>query len=184
MLAVALVTAPGGAAHAAGKPRRPVALRIGISDGHTGVRAGDRLTYVTEVSNTGNTRTPDLLLTQTLTPGLKLVSSSPRGRFSGGRVMWNKALPMGGKGRFSVTVDVGRPAAHQQRLAAVACASTTTDKRPIVCASHLDLLRTAAPVKSSRRPSTLPIWGASGAGGVVLGGLLWLVLRRRRSTTG
>ena len=77
MLAVALVSAPGGAAHAAGKPRRPVALRIGISDGRTRVRAGDRLTYVTEVSNTGNTRTPDLLLTQTLTPGLELVLVEP-----------------------------------------------------------------------------------------------------------
>jgi uncharacterized repeat protein (TIGR01451 family) len=186
-LAVALASAPCGAAtaHAAAKPKQSFALRIGIDNGRTSVRTGDRLTYVTKVSNTGATSTPDLLLTQTLVPGLKLISSAPKGTLSGGRIMWNRVLPTGKTDQFSVTVEVGRLTGRPQRLAAVACASAKADKRPIVCASHLDLLRTTVTGRSGNRiPGLVPgwiLWCAIAGAGALLAASLLLFHRRRKT---
>jgi uncharacterized repeat protein (TIGR01451 family) len=185
--AVAFVAASYGPAtvHAAAKPKQTYALRIGIDNGRTSVRAGDRLTYVTKVSNTGATKTPDLLLTQTLVPGLKLISSAPKGALSGDRITWNRALPTGKTGQFSVTVEVGKLTGRPQRLAAVACASTKTDKRPIVCASHLDLLRTSANEgpKSPGLVSGWVLWSATAGAAVLLAATGMLFRRRRRTRT-
>ncbi len=184
VLAVAFVVVPYGHATAdtATKPKRPPALRIGIDNGHTSVRTGDRLTYVTKVTNTGTTKTPELLLTQTLVPGLKLISSAPKGALTGDRITWNRALPTGRTDRFSVTVEVGRLAARTQRLAAVACASAKTGERPIVCASHLDLLRKTA-AEGSKNSGLIPGWvrwsTIAGAGAILAAGAV-LFLRRRR----
>jgi uncharacterized repeat protein (TIGR01451 family) len=189
-LAVVFAAAPYGTtpARAGTKPRQTYALRIGIDNGRTSVRAGDRLTYVTKVSNTGAAKTPDLLLTQTLVPGLKLISTAPKGVLSGDRITWNKALPTGGTGQFSVTVEVGRLAGGQRRLAAVACASAKTDKRPIVCASHLDLLRTTATEGSRTGIAGLLsgwiLWCAIAGAGALLGAGVMLFRRRRKSLTG
>jgi len=186
-LAVALATVPYGpaTAHAAAKPKQSFALRIGIDNGRTSVRAGDRLTYVTKVTNTGAASTPDLLLTQTLVPGLKLISSAPKGALSGDRVMWNRVLPTGRTDRFSVTVEVGRLTGRPQRLAAVACASAKAGKRPIVCASHLDLLRTAATERSGSRIAGLVpgwiLWCTIAGAGALLAASLVLFHRRRKT---
>jgi uncharacterized repeat protein (TIGR01451 family) len=186
-LAVAFAAAPHGSAtaHAVAKPKQSFALRIGIDNGRTSVRAGDRLTYVTKISNTGAAKSPDLLLTQTLVPGLKLISSTPKGVLSGDRISWTRVLPTGKTDQFSVTVEVGRLAGRPQRLAAVACASAKADKRPIVCASHLDLLRTSATAgtKSPGLVSHGVLWSAT-AGAVVLLTALVVLLRRRRTRTG
>jgi uncharacterized repeat protein (TIGR01451 family) len=189
-LAVVFAAAPYGTApaHAGTKPKQTYALRIGIDNGRTSVRPGDRLTYVTKVSNTGAAKTPDLLLSQTLVPGLKLISSAPKGVLSADRITWNRALPTGGTGQFSVTVEVGRLARGQQRLAAVACASTKTDKRPIVCASHLDLLRTTATKGSQSGIGGLlsgrVLWCMIAGTGALLGAGVMLLRRRRKSLTG
>ncbi|MDN3358961.1 hypothetical protein [Actinomadura sp. DC4] len=185
VLAVAFAAAPYGPATAAGaKPKGPPALRIGIDNGHTSVRTGDRLTYVTKVTNTGTTKTPDLLLTQTLVPGLKLITSAPKGELSGDRITWNRALATGRTDRFSVTVEVGRLAQRTQRLAAVVCASAKTDKRPIVCASHLDVLRDAATdgSESSGPVSGWVLWSTIAGAVVSLVAGAVLLLRRRRKT--
>jgi uncharacterized repeat protein (TIGR01451 family) len=189
-LAVVFAVAPYGTtpARAGTKPKQTYALRIGIDNGRTSVRAGDRLTYVTQVSNTGAARTPDLLLTQTLVPGLKLISSAPKGVLSGDRITWNRALPTGGTGRFSVTVEVGRLVGRPQRLAAVACASAKTDRRPIVCASHLDVLRTTATGGSESGIAGLlsgrVLWCALAGTGALLGAGVILFRRRRKSPAG
>jgi len=182
VLAVAFAVAPCGhaTADAGTKPKGPPALRIGIDDGHTSVRTGDRLTYVTKVTNTGTTKTPALRLTQTLVPGLKLISSAPKGVLSGDRITWNRALPAGDTGRFSVTVEVGRLAGPPQRLAAVACASARTDKRPIVCASHLDLLRDTATRGAGSSVSGRVLWSTTAGAGVLLTACAVLFRRRRR----
>jgi uncharacterized repeat protein (TIGR01451 family) len=178
-------------AHAAGpgpsKPKQSYALRIGIDNGRTNVRTGDRLTYVTKVSNTGTAKTPDLLLTQTLLPGIKLLSSAPKGTLSQGRITWNQSLPTGKTNEFRVTVEVGRLQSRPKRLAAVACASTKTAKRPIVCASHLDLLDgTATTAPKGRLGGPALIWGIGSA--IVAAGALAValptLLRRRRKRLG
>lgn len=177
-----------GTAHATdpgpAKPKQSYALRIGIDDGRTSVRTGDRLTYVTRVSNTGTTKTPGLRLSQTLVPGVKLISSAPKGTVSQGRITWDRALSTGGTSEFRVTVEVGRLAGHPERLAAVACASTRTDNHPLVCASHLDLLGDAAGAASARPAGSALTWGVrsalAGAAALVLTMLALLVRRRRR----
>ncbi len=188
LLAVAFATAAYGTAtaHATAKPRQTYELRVGIDNGRTAVRIGDRLTYVTKVSNTGTADSPELLLSQTIAPGLKVISSTPKGELSRGRVLWNRALPAGRTDRFSVTVEVG-PLSGVKRLAAVACASTKADKRPIICASHLDLLRTAetdAADQSGGWASGRILWFVAGAAGGLVILLSLLTHRCRRSPAG
>jgi uncharacterized repeat protein (TIGR01451 family) len=181
------VTVPAAGAHPS-KPKQSFALRIGIDNGRTDVRPGDRLTYITKISNTGTAKSPDLLLTQTLVPGLKLISSTPKGTASGGQVSWKKTLPAGRTEQFGVTVEVGRLSEQLQRLAAVVCASTRTGKRPIVCASHSDAVRTAAPGGARGRligtVLSRGLWFAiAGAGALVVASLV-LLARRRRQPSG
>jgi uncharacterized repeat protein (TIGR01451 family) len=192
VVAAALVVAPSApaTAHAAGnrtaKPKRSFALRIGIDDGHTTARVGDRLTYIVKVTNTGTAASPGLLLTQTLVPGLKVISSTPKAAISEGRIMWDRALPAGRTDQLRVTVEVGRLSTELRRLAAVACASAKTDKRPIVCASHMDLLPAATAASPKRRTVgpilRLGLWIA-GAGALVAVLLMLALLRRRRRTS-
>ena len=189
MVIAALAVAPTGpaAAHAGGtptaKPEESFALRIGIDDGRTTARTGDRLTYTIKVSNTGTAASPGLLLTQTLLPGLKVISSTPKGAVSGGRITWQRALPAGRTDQLRVTVEVGRLSAELRRLAAVVCASAKTDERPIVCASHMDLLpaaTAAGPERRTVRPLLrLGLWTA-GAGALVMAALVLVLVRRRR----
>lgn len=184
------VAAPGSVPDAAAHPPRPkqsFALRIGIDNGHTAVRQGDRLTYVTKISNTGQKETPDLLLSQTLVPGLELISSTPKGKVSGGRITWKSALPTGKTDQFSVTVEVGRLSGQLQRLAAVACAATLTGKRPIVCAAHSDRLQPPVKPGFTDRLTALvsgPLFwsGITGAGSLIVAALV--LMRRRRLRLG
>jgi uncharacterized repeat protein (TIGR01451 family) len=185
VLAVAYTAAGSATAGAVADPKQTYALRIGIDNGRKSVREGDRLTYITKVSNTGSAKTPALLLTQTLVPGLKLISSTPKGVLSGDRITWTRVLPTGKTDQFGVTVEVGRLVGRPQRLAAVACASAKADKRPIVCASHLDLLRTAATERSgSRIVGVVPdwvLWCAVGGAGALLAASVVLFRRRRKA---
>jgi uncharacterized repeat protein (TIGR01451 family) len=182
-LPIGAVTAHASVVHAP-KPDRALALRIGIDDGHTMVRQGDQLTYITRLSNTGAVKTPDLLLTQTLVPGLKLVSSTPRGQIFAGRITWKSTLPTGKTDQFSVTVKVGRLSGQLQRLAAVACASTRAGKRPIVCATHSDRLQISAPAGFKARMTVLAhsriLWCTVAGLGALLVASLVLLARRRR----
>ncbi|MFC4589265.1 DUF11 domain-containing protein [Sphaerisporangium corydalis] len=188
---VSLVVMPSGtvAAWAAvpspAATERAYALRIGIDDGHSSVRQGDRLTYTTKVSNTGSAGSPPLVLTQTLTPGLKLLSSTPKGKVFPDRIAWNRTLAAGKTDQFSVTVEVGRLPAKLERLAAVACASARSDKRPIVCASHLDRLPGSSP-ETLQGPipglvSGRGLWFAVAGAAAVLTASLGLAVRRRRT---
>jgi uncharacterized repeat protein (TIGR01451 family) len=186
-LPLGMVMTPAAAASAP-KPKQPFALRIGIDDGRTTVRPGDRLTYTTKISNTGRERTPGLVLTQTLVPGLKLVSSTPEGTVSAGQIIWKSTLPAGKTDQFSATVQVGRLPGQLQRLAAVACASNKIGKRPIVCAAHSDRLQAPAPTGLAHRVTALALsralwWTAAGVGALLMTALTLFVRRRRASPT-
>jgi uncharacterized repeat protein (TIGR01451 family) len=170
------------------EPKQSFALRIRIDDGRTHVRTGDRLTYTIKVGNTGAEQTPELLLTQSLLPGIKLISSRPKGVLSRGQVVWNKVLPPGKTAQLSVTVEVGRLPVRQQRLAAIACASNKANGRPIVCASHLDLVAgTQARGSTSRLTgfahAGLGFWCGIGGAGLLVAGSASILYRRRRSPT-
>ena len=180
---VLVVVAFAAVSYGAPKLGNTYALRVGIDDGRTAVRAGDRITYVTKISNTGPVATPALLLSQTLPPGLTLVSSSPPGVLSHGRVLWNETLPAGRTDRFEVTADVGI-LSGVTRLAAVACASTKADRRPILCASHIDRLRTdeAQGGTGGPIPDRILWYGAGAVGGLLI--LLGLMIQRRRAQAG
>ncbi|MFC4531527.1 hypothetical protein [Sphaerisporangium dianthi] len=159
------------------KPKKAYALRIGIENGRRDVGPGDRLTYTIKVSNSGNADSPPLLLTQTLIPGLRLISSAPKGKVTDGRLTWSRVVPAGGTGQFSTTVQVGRLPSGTQRLAAVACATAKKGKRPIVCAADSDRLPVPA-VDGSRWPWP-GLWYAGAGVVAALAALLGVLARRR-----
>jgi uncharacterized repeat protein (TIGR01451 family) len=178
------------AAHASGphppKPKRSYALHISIDDGHSSVRQGDRLTYTTKISNSGAAATPALRITQTLTPDVTFVSATPKGEASADRIQWSGSLSAGKTVQYTVTVQVGRLAPQLQRLAAVACASSMADDRPIVCATHLDRLPVPEAIQSSS-PGVGARWlmvSAIVAALLALGVLVRRRVLRHRARTG
>ncbi|MBT2226561.1 DUF11 domain-containing protein [Nonomuraea sp. NEAU-A123] len=182
VMPLGMPTAHARAPHPA-EPKRSLALHIGIDNGHESVQRGDRLTYTIKISNTGATKTPALLLTQTLTPGLKLVSSTPQGKVSADRIAWSRALPAGKTDQFSVTLQVERLPAQLQRLAAVACASAKAGKRPIVCATDSDRLATSPSEGLQGQPVPAyghGLWYAIAGVGALSTTSLALYARRRR----
>ena len=167
---------------AARLPRVP-GLRISIGDGRTMAQVGDRLTYTVLVQNSGARRSPPLKITQTLPPGLRLISASSHGEARAGGVTWHADLPPGGKDTFSLQAQVTRSAARQSRLAAVACAALADSRTPIVCAAHLDRLPGAPAAASARRAATpvtrtLPSY-AVGVLAVLAAAVLVIVVGRR-----
>ena len=143
---------------------------------------GDQLTYVITVRNGGRARAPHLKVTQTLSPGLDFLSSTPRAKAERRQVTWPAAIAAGGTQTFRVVARVTRTPARALRLAAVACASARGSSRPIVCAAHLDRLPAAAQASASRsaRPAGLPPLAYAGAALAVLAAAVLAVLARRR----
>jgi len=156
--ATASAGVPQGASH---MPAGSVpSLTIGVSDGRTAAKAGDQLTYVVSVRDSGTRSAPHLKITQTLSAGLEFLSASPSGTAANGQVAWYAGIRAGGTQTFRVVARVTRPPARQLRLAAVACAAAdSSSSRPIVCAAHLDRLPAAAPAPAYQgaRPSR-PVW--------------------------
>ncbi len=138
------VTATASAGASNVPPASVPALTIGVSDGRKAAKAGDQLTYVVSVRDSGTRSAPHLKITQTLSAGLEYLSASPRGTASNGQIVWYAGIPAGGTQTFQVVARVTRPPARLLRLAAVACAAADGSSRPIVCAAHLDRLPAAA----------------------------------------
>ncbi len=158
-------TKPATAAASAGVPQRAShvppasvpALTIGVSDGRTAAQAGDELTYMVSVRDSGTRSAPHLKITQTLSAGLEFLSASPHATAANGQVAWYAGIAAGRTQTFRVVARVTRPPARLLRLAAVACAAADGSSRPIVCAAHLDRLPAAAVATASggARPSRL-----------------------------
>jgi uncharacterized repeat protein (TIGR01451 family) len=178
-----------GAAHQAASPGasatraapRVPELAVTVSDGRTTARAGEVLSYLVTVRDTGAVAAPHLTVTQTVSPGLRFISASDGGVETGGRVSWPAGLAAGGSRTFRLVAQVVKTPATLLRLAAVACVALPGSSRPVVCAAHLDRLPAAvAGVSRSGR------FGVSAAGYAAIGlavaalGLLGAVVVRRR----
>jgi uncharacterized repeat protein (TIGR01451 family) len=159
------------------------ALAISVTDGRAAAAAGDRLTYTVSVRDTGTRAAPHLRITQTFSPGLKLVSASGGGVTEARQVAWRAALPAGGTRTFRVVALVTRTPALVSRLAAVACAALPGSSRPVVCAAHLDRLPAAAagPAAAGSRSSgsKLLTYGGGGLAVLVAAALLTVIASRR-----
>jgi uncharacterized repeat protein (TIGR01451 family) len=178
-----------GAGHQAASPGAPATraaprvpeLAVTVSDGRTTARAGEVLSYLVTVRDTGAVAAPHLTVTQTVSPGLHFLSASDGGVETGGRVSWPAGLAAGGSRMFRLVAQVVKTPATLLRLAAVACVALPGSSRPVVCAAHLDRLPAAAAVVSRAGRS-----GVSAAGYAAIGlaaaalGLLGAVVVRRR----
>ncbi|MER5419195.1 hypothetical protein [Streptosporangium roseum] len=119
-------------------------LSIGVDNGRTSAKEGDRLSYTVTVRNIGTTDASDLRLTQSLPTGLKLVSADRDGKAKAGHVTWTVDLKAGRNATFHTTAEVQATPDDLLRLATVACASAEADDKPIVCATHSDQLPAGA----------------------------------------
>jgi uncharacterized repeat protein (TIGR01451 family) len=173
--------APSHTASAAKASRAP-GLTISVSDGHVAARAGDELTYLVSVRNTGAVAVPRLKVTQTLSSGLEILSASDHGVATSGHVSWSASLPVGGKRTFSVATRVTRTPTTLLRLAAIACVALPGSSRPIVCAAHLDRLPAAAvkpAARAGRSVGNVLMYTAAGLAVLALGLVAAVVARRR-----
>lgn len=163
-------------------------LTISVSDGQTTANAGEQLTYLISIRDAGTAAVPHLKITQTMAPGVKVLSASRHGVAAGGQVAWYATIPAGGTETFSVTARVTQTPPRELRLAAVACATPQGSSRPIICAAHLDNLPAAAAAASpgaraaGSSDERLAAYAGAGLGVVVLivAGLTVMAARRRR----
>lgn len=176
----ASVRAPAGVP--AGRASRVPELAVTISDGRVAARVGEILTYLVTVRDPGSVAAPRLNITQTMSPGLVVLSASDRGAAASGRVSWSAALPAGGSRTFRVVTKVISTPASQLRLAAIACVALPGSSRPVVCAAHLDRLPAAAASTSQPGdPGTSTVaYAGTGLAVVLLGGLAAAIVARRR----
>jgi uncharacterized repeat protein (TIGR01451 family) len=161
---------------------RTPGLTISISDGRVAARAGDRLTYTVSVRNSGTVAVRRLQVTQTLSPGLELLSASDHGAAAGGDVSWTASLPVGGTRTFVAVTRLTRTPATLLRLAAIACVTLPGSSRPLVCAAHLDRLPALAAASTSRSGHSIgnvATYIAAGLAVLALGLLTAIVARRR-----
>jgi uncharacterized repeat protein (TIGR01451 family) len=164
------------------KASRTPGLTITVSDGHVAARAGDGLTYLVSVRNTGAVAVPRLKVTQTLSAGLKFLSASGHGVATSGHVSWSASLPVGGERTFRVATRVTRTPTTQLRLAAVACVVLPDSSRPLVCASHLDRLPAAVAqpaARSGRSVGNVLMYTAAALAVLALALVAAIIVRRR-----
>ena len=156
-------------------------LAVTVSDGHASARAGEVLTYLVTVRDTGSVAAPRLTVSQTLSPGMRFLSASDHGVETGGRVSWPAGLAAGGSRTFRLVAQVGKTPATLLRLAAVACVALPGSSRPVVCAAHLDRLPAAAVAvsRSGRSSVNAAGYAAIGLAAAALGLLGAVVVRRR-----
>ena len=170
------------ASASAARASRTPGLTISISDGHVTARAGDKLTYMVNVRNSGTVAVRRLKVSQTLSSGLEFLSASDHGVAAGGDVSWTSSLPVGGKRTFVDVTRVTKTPPTLLRLAAVACVTLPGSSGPIVCAAHLDRLPAAAAASTSRSGHSVgnvPTYTVAGLAVLALGLLTAIVARRR-----
>ncbi len=168
----------------------PVApqLSIAVDNGHTTAAAGDTLNYTISVQNLGTTDVADLHVTQSMPAGLKFRSADSAGKPKAGGVNWTLDLKAAGHTKVHSTMTVLDTPPELLRMATVACASTSADDPPIVCASHSDQLPAGAAAETASARNAAPgadgldpWYLALGLSLVVAALVVVLIIRRRRA---
>jgi uncharacterized repeat protein (TIGR01451 family) len=170
--------APSAAASTAGPQ-----LGIAITDGRTSAAEGDQLTYTTKIRNLGTSAVKGLKISESMPVGLRFVSADHGGAAGDGQVAWVADLAAGEELTLTAVARVGRTPQTQLRLATVACATAKGGTRPLVCATHSDLLPAGAAAAGIDQPTSHRVWygiGALTAVGIALAAFV-LLRRRRRS---
>ncbi|HUK67817.1 MAG TPA: DUF11 domain-containing protein [Streptosporangiaceae bacterium] len=164
-------------------------LSIGVDDGRQFAKPGDLLTYTVKIQNIGSTNARGLDVVQTLPAGMTLISASKHGAAQAGQVRWQLNLPAGHADTFGVIGKVGHTPSQLLRLATIACASTGTGVKPLVCAAHSDELPAGAAAAADARDAAGAAADSRGIGFLLPTGVTlllaaaaitgWLFLRRR-----
>lgn len=174
---------PAAPAHAAAPQ-----LSVAIDDGQSQVRSGDTTRYTLTVTNLGGKAVRDLHVTQTVPSGSEVSAVGHDGAERKGTLRWSLNVPAG----RSVTVTSSLRVAEDLppdlfRLATVACAATSPDAAPIVCASDSDELPAGAAALQQQpdAPAAVgrPVWllpSVLGTGVLAVALAVALVLARRR----
>jgi uncharacterized repeat protein (TIGR01451 family) len=190
-LAAPTALAAGGTSAATqGLPSSAPQLSIAVDNGHTTATAGDTLTYTISVQNLGTAGVAHLHVTQSMPAGLKFKSADSAGKATAGSVSWTLDLKTAGETKVHSTMTVLDTPPELLRMATVACASTSADDPPIVCAAHSDQLPAGVSAAAAARESTAP--GSDGidprllslgiaAAALVVAALVVVLVRRRRT---
>ncbi|MEU4804267.1 hypothetical protein [Actinosynnema sp. NPDC023587] len=123
-------------------------LSISIDNAHDQVRGGDELAYEITVRNTGSSDVEGLRVSQSVPPGLRVVTADQDGRTSETSVEWTATVPAGkdltltDKAVFDTAPD------GTARLASSVCAYRPGETRPLVCSTDSDELAAAVPASA------------------------------------
>ncbi len=194
VLGLVAISAAAVAPVFAAEPAAPQ-LSIAIDNGSSTASVGDQLNYTVTIKNLGPNSVEDLVVTQSLPPGLTFESADSQGTSSPEKVTWSLSLEANSEATLNSTTTVGATPDTLLRLASVACASTSATATPIVCATDSDQLPAGAAAESAAAP-TVPsengianlawVWWIVGAAAVILGALALVLFprgRRRRART-
>ncbi|MFJ6197287.1 hypothetical protein [Micromonospora sp. NPDC092111] len=181
------IVLPASTSSAAPKPSASVdakqpLLSIGVDNGRTEVTVGDQLTYQTKIRNVGATDAKQLEISQSLPVGLRLVTAKDHGKATDGSVTWRIDLKAGQESTLTTVAEVTETPDELLRLATVACATAKGGEKPLVCATHSDLLPAGAAAARVAQPTTNRIWYglAGGIAALVALGLVAAFRIRRR----
>jgi uncharacterized repeat protein (TIGR01451 family) len=138
-------------------------LSIAVDNGRTSVAAGDQLTYKIKVRNLASAKAKQLKITQSLPSGLTFVSADSGGKAGAAGVAWLIDLGAGQESTLTTIAKAGQTPDDLLRLATVACATAPGDTKPLVCATHSDLLPAGARVARTDAPANRGLWFLLGA---------------------
>ena len=171
------VMVPGAAAAA------PPQLSIAVANDRQDVRTGDTLEYTVTIRNLGTSDVKALRVTQSAAPGLKVRSAEPAGKTSAEGLTWRVTVKANGETTVRSTMTVVQAPKDTKRIATVACARTSPDAPPIVCASHSASLPAAAQAKatSTQDHADAPTWWLAGGAVALLVAAAAFAYSRRRT---
>ncbi|MCX5065921.1 DUF11 domain-containing protein [Micromonospora lupini] len=179
-VAPAQAAAPTPKPSASASPAGPL-LSITVDDGRTEAAAGDELTYRLTVRNLGTGKVSGIKVSQSLPTGLTLVSADRGGKARDGAVTWATDLKVGQESTFTTVARVGDTPKDLLRLATVACATAKGGTKPLVCATHSDLLPAGVVAPAVEDAGISWLWSAGAAAALLIIGLgVFVLLRRNR----
>jgi len=149
----------------------PLQLSIAVDDGQTTAVAGDKLAYRLTVTNLGTEPVEDLLVTQTVPAGSKLIAKDSKATESKGIVTWKVDIKPTEKATLEMSLAVLSTPDEVLRLATVACVKVSKKSPPIVCASDSNQLPAGAAAQQAESTTMAGGFLATPHLGLYIGGL-------------